>query len=433
MAQIKAFNGIRYNERYNKDIAKLTAPPYDVISEQQQKALHDVHPYNVIRLEYGLTEGDNEADNRYTRAAAYLEQWLRDGVLVQDKSPAIYVYQQGFTLDDGRTLTRTGFISLVKLEEFSKGVVLPHEYTLSKPKADRLNLMRACKANFSQIFSLYEDSDAKISYILEGIIQQPADVDFIDSDGISNKLWVIADQNIIEFIQQAMSDKRIFIADGHHRYETALNFRAEMRAITGKSDGEQPFDYVMMMMVAMEDPGLVILPTHRIIKNIKGLDKDTLLNDISSEFDVQALDVCSCEVSNVIAQHEADEMPFFVYYDGRRFYALQLKSWADVDKALPDKPRAYKQLDVSVLHSLIINSLLKIDEYSAAQQTYITYTRDISEAVETVKDGDAQMAFILRPTRIEQVKAVALAAEKMPQKSTYFYPKLLTGLVIYKF
>lgn len=433
MAQIKAFNGIRYNERYNEDMAKLTAPPYDVISEQQQKALHDIHPYNVIRLEYGLTQGDNETDNRYTRAAAYLEQWLRDGVLVQDKSPAIYVYQQDFTLDDGRTLTRTGFISLVKLEEFSKGVVLPHEYTLSKPKADRLNLMRACKANFSQIFSLYEDSDAKVSYVLEGIIQRPADVDFIDSDGISNKLWVLADQNIIEFIQQAMSDKRIFIADGHHRYETALNFRDEMRAITGKFDGEQPFDYVMMMMIAMEDPGLVILPTHRMIKNIKGLDKDTLLNDISWEFDVQVLDVCSCEISTVIAQHEADEMPFFVYYDGRRFYALQLKSWTDVDKALPDKPRAYKQLDVSVLHSLIINRLLKIDEYGAAQQTYITYTRDISEAVETVKDGGAQLAFILRPTRIEQVKAVALAGEKMPQKSTYFYPKLLTGLVIYKF
>jgi uncharacterized protein (DUF1015 family) len=433
VAQIKAFKGIRYSEQYKEDMAKLTAPPYDVISEQQQKALYDIHPYNVIRLEYGLTQGDDEADNRYTRAAAYLEQWLRDGVLVQDKSPAIYVYQQSFAIDDGRRLTRTGFISLVKLEEFSKGVVLPHEYTLSKPKTDRLNLMRACKANFSQIFSLYEDSDAKVSRILEDIIRQPADMDFVDGEGISNKLWSICDQDAIKAIQHAMSDKQLFIADGHHRYETALNFRDEMRMITGKSDGEQPFDYVMMMMVAMEDPGLVILPTHRIIKNIKDLDKDTLLNDISSEFDVQALNVCSCEVSTVIEQHETDEMPFFVYYDGRRFYALQLKSWADVDKALPDKPRAYKQLDVSVLHSLIIDRLLKIDEYSAAQQTYITYTRDISEAVEAVKDGDAQLAFILRPTKIEQVKAVALAGEKMPQKSTYFYPKLLTGLVIYKF
>lgn len=433
MAQIKAFRGLRYNKQYAEDMARLTAPPYDVISEQRQRELYEIHSYNVIRLEYGqVFPTDDEDDNRYTRAAAYLRQWMDNGILLQERRPAVYIYQQVFSLDDGRPLTRTGFISLVKLEEFSKGVILPHEYTLSKPKTDRLNLMRACKANFSQIFSLYDDADGSITSILEHAMQQQPDVDFIDSDGIRQVLWAIEEESIINSIQQAMASKQLFIADGHHRYETALALRDEMRRVTGQYDDQQPYDYVMMMMVAMNDPGLVILPTHRIINNMKELQQDKLLDDIAGDFYIQPIDKLD-DIAVVLRQCEDDEMPCFAYFNGTGCYLLRLKSWLPVDELLPDKAMVYKHLDVSVLHSLIINKRLGIDEASLAQQTYITYTRDAAEAINSVKSHRAQLAFLLRPTKIEQVKAIALAGEKMPQKSTYFYPKLLTGLVMYKF
>jgi len=431
MALIKPFKGIRYNKKYSKEMDNLTAPPYDVISEEEQIELHNIHPYNIVRLEYGLTyHTDNELNNRYTRAANYLDSWLKNGVLVQDDNPSIYIYQQAFSID-GKQIIRTGFISLVKIEEFSKGIILPHEYTLSKPKADRLDLMRACKANFSQIFSLYNDTNYKISSILNEFTKQQPDIEFKDRSNIINRLWPVSDKQTIDSIQQAFVNKQLFIADGNHRYETALQFRDEMRSITGLDDGKQPFDYVMMMMVAMEDPGLVILPTHRIVSNIENVNRNELLNEMKEYFNITPID--KSFIMDAIRQHESDEMPYFIYYDGENCNALQLKNWIYAQKSLLNKPEAYWKLDISILHALIISKMLGISAEDAAQQRYISYTRDIKDALKAVDSGQAKFAFLVRPTKVEQVKAVALAGEKMPQKSTYFYPKLLTGLVIYKF
>ena len=474
MAVILPFRGLRYAPGVGP-LRDLVTPPYDVIDAAAQDAFYRRHPCNIIRLEYGKTyREDTESNNRYTRAAADFAAWQEKGVLVPEAAPALYRYEQEFTLA-GRTRVRSGMICAVRLEPYENGVVLPHEETLPKHKADRLALMQACAANFSPIFGLYADPEM----IVDDLLRRPAgapDADFTDENGVTHRLWVIGEQNIINAVRENMAGRRIFIADGHHRYETALNYRRLRREAAGDPPGEQPYDYVMMTLVNLYDPGLVVLPTHRLVRNVPDLDSDRLLARIGELFTVEPFPLdadrgnfpdflaalaekagagenCSARESapagetvgsggpagTGVSARTEDRPPaphrhvFGLYCGSGRLYTLTLKD-EDALPALmpPEHSPAWRGLDVAVLHQLIMEKMLGIGGRERAGESHLTYTREETGALDAVDRGEYQLAFFLNPTRVAEVTAVAAGGEKMPQKSTFFYPKLITGLVINK-
>jgi len=467
MATVIPFKGLRYNPEKIEDMAGVVTPPYDVIDADAQDCYYKRHPYNIIRLEYGKTHPeDNEANNRYTRAAGDFGAWMKDGVLIPEAEPALYLYEQEFFVS-GEKKIRSGFICGVKLEPYEKGIILPHEETIPKHKADRLDLMRACKANFSPIFSLYADKEKKVDQALhEAVKGTLPDVSFTDETGEAHRMWVITDAAVISKVQQIMADKRIFIADGHHRYETAMNYKMEQDALyeantsscraetSGNlwcSSGIGPaYNYMMMTLVNLYDPGLVVLPTHRLIKNVAGLDIGQLIEQIKDSFTVeehhlgtdgsiqeliklmakrgQPPSTCCTPLDAGVASHPH----IFGLYAGENiFYLLSLKNEKNLSQVMPcDKSPAWQGLDVSVLHSLIIDELLGIGGELMAKAEHITYTREEEGALSAVNMGEYQLALFLNPTLVEEVTEIASNGEKMPQKSTFFYPKLITGLVI---
>lgn len=442
MAVIIPFRGIRYNPEKVENLADVVTPPYDVIDPAAQDRYYRRHPFNIIRLEYGkILEGDGPDNNRYTRAAAHFSSWLKEEVLAPEKGPALYLYEQEFDAG-GRKRVRTGFICAVKLEPYEKGVVLPHEETLPKHKADRLDLMRACRANFSPIFSLYADPEMSVSGALRGAAGAlPPDAALSDEKGEIHRLWVIRDSETINTVQRLMADKRIFIADGHHRYETALNYRAGRR--TGSGTDEAAYDYVMMTLVNLHDPGLVVLPTHRLVRNVNERYITGLTRQISRDFDLEEFPLTPqrdnfknfldrlAEKGSTSAGPYPHRHVFGIYPGGGKIYLASLKNENDLVKLMPqDKSQAWQGLDVSVLHCLIIEKHLGIGGKLLARGEHITYTREEEGALGAVDSGDYQLALFMNPTLVEEVTEVAAGGEKMPQKSTYFYPKLITGLVI---
>lgn len=464
MAVVIPFRGLRYNPEKVKDLADVVTPPYDVIDAAAQESYYGRHPYNIIRLEYGKTgPEDDETNNRYTRAAAHFNTWLEEKVLVPEARPALYLYEQEFTAGGERKI-RSGFICGVGLEPYEKGVVLPHEETIPKHKADRLELMRACRANFSPIFSLYADPEKEVDRALrEAVKGAPPDVSFTDEKGEAHRMWVITDPEAIGKVQQAMADKRIFIADGHHRYETALNYKKEQEAQSDSGNGavavtsscctgpEPAYNYVMMTLVNLYDPGLVVLPTHRLVRNVAGLDKERLIEQLKENFTVEDYPL-EPDRSNfqeflkllagrgqarrgdapAAANGAAVHRHVFGLYTGEgRLYLLSLIDENSLARLMPaDKSPAWQGLDVSVLHTLIIEKYLGIGGELRAKADHITYTREEEGALAAVDSGEYQLAFFLNPTLVEEVTAVAASGEKMPQKSTFFYPKLITGLVV---
>ncbi len=479
MAVVVPFKGLRYNQNTVKNLADVVTPPYDVIDTAAQDRYYKRHPHNVIRLEYGKTGPfDNEAHNRYTRAAAELSAWLENNVLVSESGPALYFYEQEFTLEGERKI-RSGFICGVRLEPYAKGVILPHEETMPKHKADRLKLMRACRANFSPIFGLFTDPKMNVdSALREAVKESSPDVSFTDETGEIHQMWVVTDPGVICEVQQVMADKRIFIADGHHRYETALNYKrereaaggdgsgAEILSVTGScctgpdgsccSSGKEPaYNYVMMTLVNLYDPGLVALPTHRLVRGVTGLDKKRLVEQLKESFDVEKYplakdrnnfqeflrllakkgQVCHHDGLNSAATETKGTVPhrhvFGLYTGEDQLYLLSLSNEKALYRMMPqDKSPAWQGLDVSVLHTLIIEKYLGICGELRAKAEHITYTREEEGALAAVDTGQYQLAFFLNPTLVEEVTAVAAGGEKMPQKSTFFYPKLITGLVI---
>lgn len=486
MAVIIPIRGLRYNMRKVDSMADVVTPPYDVIDAAAQDRYYRRHPCNIIRLEYGKTDtGDSETNNRYTRAADDYKEWLQENVLTRESEPAIYLYEQEFTAG-GENKIRSGIICGVRLEPYDKGIVLPHEETIPKHKADRLELMRACGANFSPVFSLYADQDNGVVAALKESLQgAPPDISFTDDAGESHRMWVVTDPDAIGKAQRIMKDKRIFIADGHHRYETALNYKKERETGGGNRedaavgaasscaaapDGtvysatvlEPAYNYVMMTLVNLYDPGLVVLPTHRLIKNIESLDKNCLLGRIKENFTVEefqlepdkgnfrhllgvlerrGLGKQSGGDSKALKNTGAADQPgyngkvhrhaFGLYAGDNKFYLLTLKDDINLAQMMPeDKSPAWQRLDVSILHTLIIEKHLGICGELRARADHITYTREEEGALDDVDRGEYQLAFFLNPTLVEEVTEVAGQGEKMPQKSTFFYPKLITGLVI---
>ncbi|HOV79015.1 MAG TPA: DUF1015 domain-containing protein [Bacillota bacterium] len=474
MTTIIPLRGLRYNPEKVKNLAEIVTPPYDVIDEAGQDFYYKRHPYNIIRLEYGKTHpDDNEKNNRYTRAAAEFSAWLKEGVLIQEPAPALYFYEQEFTFGGERKI-RSGFICGVKLEPYEKGIVLPHEETMPKHKADRLELMRACRANFSPVFSLYADREMKVDSTLRAAVRGAApDMSFTDENGETHRVWVITDPGTISAVRQAMADKRIFIADGHHRYETALNYKKE-REEQGRAAGEAgtfsatasrcaapdggtscptgydpAYNYVMMTLVNLYDPGLAVLPTHRLIKNVAGLDKNRLIAKIEENFTVEEYPLKpdrsnfqdflrllsergrSCPESGAASAVPPHNHVYGLYTGEGRLYLLSLIDQKNLRQAMPpDKSPAWQGLDVSVLHTLIIEKHLGICGELRARAEHITYTREEEGALAAVDGGEYQLAFFVNPTLVEEVTEVAAKGEKMPQKSTFFYPKLVAGLVV---
>ncbi len=415
MATVKAFKGLRYD---TDDYVKRITPPYDIISPQEQEALYQLDAYNIIRLEYGKEEAkDTQTHNKYTRASTYLQQWMKEGVLKEESRPSLYVYEQTFSLPDGTRKSIKGLIARVLLQEFSDNVILPHEETLSKAKEDRFRLMEATHANFSQIYSLYMDEQQIIPSLTE---QAPKTqlCDFVDIEGIEQKLWKIDDEAFVQKIEKAFLDKQLFIADGHHRYETGLRFKNAHPEL-------QEAKYIMMFLIDLENDGLVVFPTHRVVTNLSSaFDKEKLFAQLP-EFEIHASEKAMSDISNA-------KMPSFILVCEDGDYVLTLKDYAFIKKVLPDASDAYCKLDVNVLHKLILEKL-GIDSENMAQQKNLLYTRSEEEARHLVSEGKAACAFLMNPTKVSQIKDVSLAGEKMPQKSTYFYPKLKTGLVINKF
>ena len=422
LAKIRPFRGLRFNTGKAGDIKTLVCPPYDIVSAEEREELVSRNKYNMINLELPVGE------DRYSKAGELYSSWLRNGVLEQDEKPSIYVYEEEFTVK-GVTRRIKGIITRVFLEPFSKGVVLPHEETLSKAKADRFELMCATGCNFSQIYSLYSDGDGSIFAHIDGLSKGNPDVCFTDEVGVTHRLWTLDDGEVLAYFERAFEDKQLFIADGHHRYETALNYRQKLIDDGFVKSDEDDANYVMMMLVDLENEGLVVFPTHRIVRDLPDFDEEKILEAVKKDFDVKQLDY-SIDLEAELAKY-ADKKAFVMCFNDAP-YLVVLKNKEAVKKAFPEKCEAYRALDVAVLHSVILEPIFGIDKENMAKQINLKYTRDVDEAVAGVKSGSYQCAFILNPTKVSEIKDVALANEKMPQKSTYFYPKIITGLVINK-
>ena len=438
MAIIAPFKGLTYNLGTVDDLSKVVAPPYDVISEDEQEAFYQADPYNVIRLILGKKKmGDSDWDNRYTRSADVFKHWESEDILVRSDRPAIYItsltYHPG---DGGAQRIRWGLIALVRIEEEGSGVILPHERTFSAHREDRLKLMKACSAQFSQIFALYEDTENRVSAFLESVLEVSPEISFDLKDGTSHQMWTVQNQSIIRQVSEALREKSIFIADGHHRYETARNYRNSMRARYEHRPSERSYEYVMMYLTNMDDAGLTILPSHRLIKECADFQLAPFLERLKQWFEISILPSGDMNHENnlQVLKERLDKeggttsaMGFRLHGEDRTFLLLLKQEMRD--KMGEDLDPSLKKLDVLVLSRLVLQKAVGLSKEDMDNEEKFHYESDMLKALSMVDSGAYQMAFFLNPTKMEQVKEVASNSLVMPRKSTYFYPKTLTGLV----
>lgn len=422
MAEIKGYKGLRFNCEKAGKIEELVCPPYDIISDQQREEYIKTNPHNIIRLE--LPKGDD----KYNKAAEILKDWLEKGILVKEDKPAIYIYEEEFTAYGERKAIK-GIICRVKLEEFSKGIILPHEFTLSKAKEDRLSLMKATNCNFSQIYSLYMDGGKNTLGKIDSLSKSEPDIQLQDNDNVTHRMWIIKDEKAIADICSDFTDRKLYIADGHHRYETALNYRNYLREQGLAKEGDA-CDYQMMMLVDMEHPGLVVFPTHRLVRNLDSFNAERVIDGCKEYFDVTEHSDINTIESTLMELYNQGKKAYAFYCGGSSYKLLVLKYTNIIKKLLPNASTATQQLDVTILHTLILEKIFGIDAENMAKQINLTYTKIFDEAISSVQQGNSQCAFILNPTRVSEIREVASNGEKMPQKSTYFYPKMITGLVM---
>lgn len=422
MAEIKGYKGLRFNCEKAGKIEELVCPPYDIISDQQREEYIKTNPHNIIRLE--LPKGDG----KYNKAAEILKDWLEKGILIKEDKPAIYIYEEEFTAYGERKAIK-GIICRVKLEEFSKGIILPHEFTLSKAKEDRLSLMKATNCNFSQIYSLYMDGGKNTLGKIDSLSKSEPDIQLQDNDNVTHRMWIIKDEKAIADICSDFTDRKLYIADGHHRYETALNYRNYLREQGLAKEGDA-CDYQMMMLVDMEHPGLVVFPTHRLVRNLDSFNAERVIDGCKEYFDVTEHSDINTIESTLMELYNQGKKAYAFYCGGSSYKLLVLKDTNIIKKLLPNASTATQQLDVTILHTLILEKIFGIDAENMAKQINLTYTKIFDEAISSVQQGNSQCAFILNPTRVSEIREVASNGEKMPQKSTYFYPKMITGLVM---
>jgi uncharacterized protein (DUF1015 family) len=428
MAFILPFRAWRYDPT---SAAKTVTQPYDKISPAMQDGYYAASPYNLVRIILGRREaGDNTEHNVYTRAAASFRDWRTQGVLRQDAKPSIYVYAQRFKAPGGTVeAERQGFIAIGRLEDYSARIVHRHEQTLSKPKADRLDLLRAARAHFGQLFMLYEDQ-GEIDALLAEATRSAPTMELTDEYGVVHRLWEVSDPALIDNVRGKMADKNLVIADGHHRYETALTYRDERRDAAPGGDRDAPYEFAMMTFVNMNSPGLLILPTHRVVHGLPSFSAEDFQNASRAFFHIEevnpALD--AARASAFLEEKGRRGTALLAVAANRAFLLQNPKTDAQDLAGLSERQQA---LDVVQLHKRLLEGVLKLTEESIRNQQNISYVRDASEALAQVRSGSANVAFLMNPCRVQQVRDVAFAGEVMPQKSTDFYPKLLSGLTIY--
>jgi len=426
MPSTKPFKGLVYNAKKVKDISKVLAPPYDVISKDMQESLYRLDPHNVVRLILGkIKKKDTARGNRYTRAKIFFDSWLKKHILTQDTKKALYIYSQTYE-DFARPIERIGFIGLMALDLVGNKKILPHENTLLAPKIDRLDLMRSVRANLSPIFVLYEDKTHNILNILTRARSKEAPFIDVGIDGIRHRVWRLKDARLIGKIDKAMRSKDIFIADGHHRYEVARTYAIESRDKNVSKEFKKNSGYMMAYFVESEEKMLTILPTHRLIKHIGILSPE----DIRKRLDKFFLVKKASSMDNLLTdlQRLKSSCAFGLYMGDRLFYVLKLKDYAASDRLIKNKPRDWKRLDVTILHLFLLEYVLGIRD----DEDNIEFVKDAPKAKGLVDAGRYRLAFFLNPTKVSQVKRIAKLGQRMPRKATYFYPKPLSGLVINK-
>ena len=428
MAQIIPFRGYRYNPAIVGEITGVVAPPYDRVYPDVQETCYQRSPHNIVRIIKGLAEeSDSEGNNVYTRAAEYLDEWIGKEILIREAEPALYVYHQTYSFE-GEQLTRKGVIALGRLEPEK---VHAHEKTLKGPKEDRLKLMRATEANFGHIFMLYNDPTRAAESVLQKTVENEAPlIEAVDADGNSHQVWRVTEVAAIEAIQVALSDKDLYIADGHHRYETAVNFMQECEGQSWQPAAPESFGVRMMTLFNVSEPGMSIRPIHRLVHGIDGFDATAFFQAAGEHFNVETHD--SMETM-MLAMRSKRERHAFGCVSGDAFVSLALKDEAIMRTLIgSDHSEDYRRLDVTILHAAILDRLLGIDSQALEEQRNVTYTVDAKNGASLVKSGKEQLLFCLNGTSPDEVVRVADHNEKMPQKSTDFYPKLLTGLVLTK-
>ncbi len=412
MAKIEPLRALRYDLEKTGGLDPVVAPPYDVIDAEQRKELEARSPYNVVRIDLPVGE------DPYAAAARQLSEWRQEGVIVEDPEPALWALEQDYTGPDGQARTRRGFLARVRVEEYGAGRIRPHERTHPGPKEDRLRLTRATQANLSPIFSLFSDPDGNAWRALEPATHAPPWGEATDEDGTVNRLWRVADPHAIASVKGAVQGVELLIADGHHRYETARVFADEV-------GGEGEHRYVLMCLVALEDPGLTVFPTHRLLRNLRPDQQEALAEAIRRDFDVHELG----DTQDLAPPYESRVTLGYIDAHFRRPFRLTLKDQAIADAALPEYAEPYRRLDTAVLEALILKGTLGMSDEDIDHLTGLGYARNFDEALGLVQDGEYDAAFFMAPTPVDQVQAVAASGESMPPKSTYFFPKVPTGLV----
>jgi uncharacterized protein (DUF1015 family) len=429
MPEIQALRGIRYDLGHVGSLSEVVAPPYDVIGPDLQDQLYKRHPCNVVRLILNRREpGDDEVNNTYSRAKRFLRNWRSEGVLFTEADPAVYVYHQEFTAE-GRTHTRRGFMARMRIERFGEGKVFPHEETMPGPKMDRLMLTALCQANLSPIFGLYPDAGGEAQGIVEAAVAGRTPIEATGHDGVLHRMWPVTNVEVVSALAGAVGPKPIFIADGHHRYETACEYRDQIYD-SGALGPDHPARFVLMMCVAMEDPGLLVLPTHRLFRGLPELNSAELAARLGNCFTTWP------------AGHGAESSPT-VWEDVQTsgdygtlgFYTRKDEQWtvaqlteagrARMADVAADHDEPWRRLGVSVLHRLVVDTLLGMSGLSTPE-----YVHSVEEVVEGLRSGEFPLAALVMPATVEDVRQVSMTGERMPAKSTYFYPKLLSGLVI---
>ena len=441
MAEIFPFRAHRYNST-RVELARVLTQPYDKITPAMQERYYALDPYNLIRIEKGRERpGDTPENNVYTRAARALEEWIERGVLARDPTPAIYLYFQSYQVPHARARkVRKGFIALGRVEDYFAGVVFRHEQTLAGPKADRLELLRYTRAHTGQLFMLYEDPRRRVDALLERASRAPTPVEVRDEYGVVHRLWPVADPKLIERLQREMTNKKLVIADGHHRYETALAYRNECRARLGTTDPDAPHEKVMMTFFNTHAEGITILPTHRVVSNLRGFRLEQFRKRLEPYFELSSYRFSRKasrgaryrEFRKDLGSRMRNRRAIGLYAGRGALHMLLLKREARLASLLPDVSPAQRELDVVLLHRLILEKGLGITPEAVVAERNISYEREMDAAFAAVDRGKAQLCLLLNPVRIDQVMRVALSGEVLPQKSTDFYPKLLSGLALYR-
>lgn len=438
MAEVAPFRGLRYNPEKVPDLAEVVIPPYDVISPKEQEFFHKINPNNMIHLELGKTEpGDSRENNAHTRAAGYFKEWREEQVLIRDEEPSIYYYEMDYSIYGGQKLTRYGFICVLRLEDFGAGGVRPHEKTFQKTKDERLGLMLACHANLSPVFALYADPAGAVDRSLrEGREPQPV-ASFTDRQGMGHRMWKVSDIEVLKKVRAFLEDKEIFIADGHHRYETALSYRDNRRASHPEAGPKASFEYIMMYLSNLNQEGLTILPTHRLLRNMDAWNPASFIERAREFFEVSSY--AAGEAGEAAWRKELlsgairkETVIGFRPNEADCCYLLKIRSElvaSFLEKM--DIPKALRDLDVVVLDQVILRHILGLSEAFLGSSDNIHFKHDLDETLAGMRGGDYQAAFFINSTRIEQVQEVASAGLIMPHKSTYFYPKVGSGMVVH--